>query len=395
MNLIAEGLFYKAVEHIKKKEYYKAIPPLKKSLKILSYKEGWINLGLCYKELKKFSAAKEYFLKANDPKVKYGNGTVEKCSAFALHNLGSIAYIEEKNEVAMEYFLAAYKDSPSRAESAWNYGITGIRRYCDGVPSDLPLFWTYYDARFPMLALEVEHENLIHWDYKSYHKEDNIVVLRDQGLGDTLMFGRYIKFLEPYFNKVYVQSTVNLFDNSYSIGCDVKYYTTISSLGRILDYIPDGEWLKDRYVPKVRDGKLKVACVWNGSKSHPHDYDRSCPPTYFDKLDVDKYTLDPNPKRSGYTHLRGKTWVDTIKNLEQVDLVITVDTSIGHLCGSLGKPCWIMMPLTYSDYRWGTSISETRNAWYSSVEIIRNPGNWDQVFKQVGTMLNESEKTIT
>lgn len=100
------------------------------------------------------------------------------------------------------------------------------------------------------------------------------------------------------------------------------------------------------------------------------------------------YTIGPNGPTKGFEHLPSVTWLETIAQLEKVDLVISVDTSIVHLCGSLGKPCWVLMPRLETDWRWGNSTLGFDNMWYDSVSVIRNKNNWDSVFAEVKKLLD-------
>jgi tetratricopeptide (TPR) repeat protein len=365
-----------------RKEYSKASKKLKTLLKDFSFKEGWVNLGGCYKELKEWNLSKECFIKALE--TPYANGEVERDS-ISLHNLGALEYICCNDAEARQWFSEAMRVNPDNLEAKWNYGTTGIRMFTDGKDVNFLEAWFYYDTRFRLYDLSVMDSHEL-WDFRSSWPNEDIVVLRDQGFGDTLMFARYISELEKYFRRVYVQclpEMAGLFKYVYVGGEGIRFAAPICSLGKLLDYIPSGEWLAGKWLAKG-DG---IGCVWQGSTGHPNDMNRSCPAHYFDSLEGDKYTLAPGESRNGYTHLNGSNWLDTIENLKKLKLVITVDTAIAHLCGSLGMPCWVLMPLTYSDYRWGTHTDKC--AWYDSVRVIRNPGSWDKVFAKVKERLNE------
>ena len=52
--------------------------------------------------------------------------------------------------------------------------------------------------------------------------------------------------------------------------------------------------------------------------------------------------------------------------------------------------CWVLMPAVYSDFRWGTGGDRTM--WYDSLRIIRNRGDWKEVFKNIQARLDESQK---
>ena len=81
-----------------------------------------------------------------------------------------------------------------------------------------------------------------------------------------------------------------------------------------------------------------------------------------------------------------KDFATTAALVDRLDLVISVDTSVAHLAGALGKPVWIMLPFR-SDWRWLTD--RTDSPWYPSARLFRQPkiGDWSSVTEQVQTEL--------
>lgn len=76
------------------------------------------------------------------------------------------------------------------------------------------------------------------------------------------------------------------------------------------------------------------------------------------------------------------TWEDTALELLGLDLLITCDTAVAHMAGSLGVPTWILLPLN-SDFRWGVNSSTT--PLYPSVRLFRQEklGDWKSVIEEV------------
>jgi ADP-heptose:LPS heptosyltransferase len=77
---------------------------------------------------------------------------------------------------------------------------------------------------------------------------------------------------------------------------------------------------------------------------------------------------------------------DTAAAVEQLDLVISIDTSLAHLAGALGKPCWVLIPHHHPDWRWLLDRSDT--PWYPTMRLWRQPtrGDWESV---LGAMRQE------
>jgi ADP-heptose:LPS heptosyltransferase len=73
----------------------------------------------------------------------------------------------------------------------------------------------------------------------------------------------------------------------------------------------------------------------------------------------------------------------------ELDLIITVDTSIAHLAGALAKPTWVMLPFA-PDWRWQTA--RTDSPWYPTARLFRQPapGAWDAVVRDIFAALHES-----
>jgi hypothetical protein len=101
--------------------------------------------------------------------------------------------------------------------------------------------------------------------------------------------------------------------------------------------------------------------------------------------EADRLTLES----SGNVRFFGpelKHFADTAALCDLMDIVISVDTSVAHLCGALGKPTWMLLPFC-PDWRW--LLERNASPWYYSMVLYRQPsvGDWDPVFSRIAADL--------
>lgn len=147
--------------------------------------------------------------------------------------------------------------------------------------------------------------------------------------------------------------------------------------------------------------RLQVGLVWAGNPRQLNDRRRSLPPEkllpLFRTPNVDFHSLQVRPEGGPPAFLTQAGLVDrtasitdfadTAALLQQLDLVITVDTSVAHLAGALGRPTWTLLAFV-ADWRWGLKGEDT--PWYPSMRLFRQPalGDWDAVIRRVGEELS-------
>ena len=139
-----------------------------------------------------------------------------------------------------------------------------------------------------------------------------------------------------------------------------------------------------------------MGLAWSGSPTHLNDRHRSCRLRDFAPLldvpDVAFYSLQVGP-RAGEVHDLGRSgpavvadlsdrlgdFADTAAAIEQLDLTISVDTSVLHLAGALGRPAWGMISAR-SDWRW--MIDREDSPWYPTIRLFRQSrlDDWAEVF---------------
>jgi hypothetical protein len=147
---------------------------------------------------------------------------------------------------------------------------------------------------------------------------------------------------------------------------------------------------------------MKVGLVWAGSQTYRGDRKRSIDLSVFEPLGgvegVSWFSLQTGPAvvqlqhyaRPALTDLSMSLtdWAETAQVIQQLDLVITVDTGIAHLAGALGKPCWVLISEN-ADWRW--LLSRDDSPWYPAVRLFRQEqaDAWEPVVARVATQLSE------
>lgn len=250
-----------------------------------------------------------------------------------------------------------------------------------------------------------------------------ILLHDEQGLGDSLQFVRYAPLVAAMGGRVILRcqaAAARLLATVPGISRvvtetmplpDADVHATLLSLPRILrttaETIPAGVPYLRAPPPRTplpkRDGiSLHAGIVWAGNPLHGNDHQRSCPGEMFLQLlrlpGLALYGLQkgPAPAASAVSPLLVPPLVpdhadmaDTAAVIAQLDLVITVDTSVAHLAGALGKPVWLLLPYV-PDWRWQTG--RDTSPWYPTMRLFRQsrPGDWEGVFRAVEQALQQA-----
>jgi len=158
----------------------------------------------------------------------------------------------------------------------------------------------------------------------------------------------------------------------------------------------DPSWREKWRDVSERNDEFKVGLVWAGSAAHLNDRNRSIPLEKFAPFaltDARFYSLQKGaPATQARTPPPGlsiidltdriEDFADTAAFIEALDLVISVDTSVAHLAGALGKPVWLLLPKP-PDFRW--LLDREDSPWYPTMRLFRQStrGDWDEVMRRV------------
>ncbi len=250
-----------------------------------------------------------------------------------------------------------------------------------------------------------------------------ILVAADEGLGDTIHFVRYVpllaargarvllvvqdpllRLMSPLSGVSHCAPTSNLTTlPAYDLHCPVSslplaFKTRLDTIPAQIPYLPSPPESRiqawdDRLGPRTR---LRVGLVWSGDPNHVNDRTRSIPlRTLCRILDVDAtfVSLQKAPRPDDAAVLRERSdildltadltdFVETAALITCLDVVITVDTSVAHLAGALGRPTWILLPWT-PDYRW--LLDRADSPWYPGMRLFRQTEtrDYDSVLDRV------------
>jgi len=259
-----------------------------------------------------------------------------------------------------------------------------------------------------------------------------ILIRCEYGLGDTIQFIRYTKNLKERGAYVIVEAQPNLvpllslsphIDQVFSMFETLPKFDVqirLMSLARIFSpkegsieqttpYLYANHQLIKSWGKKLNNNKnIKIGIAWAGNRQYDNSLPplsrRSINPTFLVPLihtdNTSFYNLQINKDNQiGYVdcniHEFDKTYdrehgpfMDTASVIMNMDLVITIDTSIAHLAGALGKPVWVMLPYR-PDWRWQLNRNDT--PWYPTMKLFRQtkPGNWSKIIDNIHKELVE------
>ncbi|HQR70639.1 MAG TPA: tetratricopeptide repeat-containing glycosyltransferase family protein [Burkholderiaceae bacterium] len=239
----------------------------------------------------------------------------------------------------------------------------------------------------------------------------------EQGLGDTLQFVRYADLLVHAGARVVLRvqdallpllrdypgvaqvigenDAVPAFDlHCPLLTLPLAFRTGAKTIPAAVPYLKadpqrSAQW---RAVIDTLPRRPRVGIAWAGSRHHPDDRNRSIPfaelaPLFATRASFVSLQKDVRESdRASITRFaslldvsgRLETYADTAALISQLDLVISVDTSVAHLAGALGVPVWVALPFT-PDWRW--QLNRSDSPWYPQARLFRQStrGNWKSV----------------
>ena len=409
------------------------------------YAEAFNNIGNIYRELTFYDKAESSYARARDagPMIEesYNNKgnllrevrrfeealknynyalIINPGNAVSHSNLGVSAQEMRRLGIAEKCFERSTLIDPQFVDAHLNRALLFLLR------GEFDRGWGLYEWRLRQDAIKSSNYDGLGVTWRG---EGNIVGKRllvhcEQGLGDSIQFVRYLPKVRDFGANVTLQvqkPLVQLFsnlgfaeqvisENSTPPVVDVRcpllslpyvFKTTLETIPANTPYIlPDPEkvaiWRKV-LGPRSRP---RVGLVWSGRMDNRYHANRSVPlKTLLPLLElpVEWHSLQKGFEESDKALLDRETRIcrheenfdDTAALIQCLDLVISVDTSIAHLAGAMGKTVWVLLPFV-PDFRW--LLDRDYSPWYPSARLFRQDQsrNWSVVVHTVKKLLSES-----
>ncbi len=367
------------------------------------------NMGNALRELGRLDVAKASHQQA----VKLAPSSPE-----AFYNLGLVLRDLGEGAAALSCFDRTLTLNPEHVDCHWDRSLALLQK------GDLEAGFEEYEWRWKLDRSPPRDFAQPLWDGGNF-KGKTLLVHQEQDFGDMIQFARFLPAVKALGGTVVVEaqpeltglfSTLEGVDKVIDKGAqlpDFDLYVPMLSLGRLLGVTQDAIPAKMPYIhpPELHPVQLpaslgrikKIGIAWAGKPTHQNDRNRSCPFTHFVDLlglaGISVFSLQKGRPiaevaEAGAEALvtdigsRLKDFAETAAVIQQLDLVITVDTAVAHLAGALGKPVWVALPFP-PDWRWMLGRRDT--PWYPSMRLFRQRrfGAWGPVFVDIRRALRD------
>ncbi len=364
--------------------------------------EAHSNLGVALRESGRMSEAIEEYRTA----IRLD----ERCLD-AQANLGAALYDTGHGEEAIAVLTHAAELNPEYSGARYNLALALLQK------GDYQRGWDEYEHRVLAMWARLKFP-APQWDGGDPAGK-TILLFADGGFGDAIQFARYVPMVKKRGATVILQVQPELIRLFGRLGADrviakdqpapaFDLHCPFLSLAKVfntrVDDVPAAPYLSAdpeiarKWASKVagKEG-LRVGLAWRGNRTHKNDSNRSIDPALLVGLtQAEGTTFVSLQKRDGDqkadaapSDLRVvdfakdfSDFAETAGLIENLDLVISVDTAVAHLAGAMGKKVWLLLP-RFGDWRWMTDRSDS--PWYPTIRLFRQKtvGDWKPVISQV------------
>jgi hypothetical protein len=335
---------------------------------------AFYNLGLAQQELRLYNAALDSYAQA----IRLAPDI-----AAAYNNRGNV-YAELLNTVEAEsHYDQAIIKRPDYADAHWNKALLKIKlgQFTEG--------WQLYEWRWQSPHNEKPRDfGSPPWLGESPVAGKTLLIHHEQGLGDFIQFCRYALLLDSMGASIILECPTSLLKLAATLGkqfhllekgqqpphfdlhCPLMSLplackTTLENVPTDTPYLAVDPLKQQHWQQRLGSkSRLRIGLTWSGSATHKDDYKRSIPfktmaplldlPLEFHAIQKEFRSRDQalvKAQPNLLTHQQAlQDFTDTAALINEMDLLISVDTSVAHLAGALAKPLWLLLPYS-PDYR--------------------------------------------
>lgn len=402
------------------------------------------NRGIVFQELKKFAEAladfdqaiglRPYYVEAHNNRgiaLQNLNQSEKAIASFdqaislkpdyaeAYNNRGQALQEQHDFESALANYDQAISLKPDYAGAHWNKATLKL------LTGDFQEGWRLYEWRWrDQQKQQLRNFSQPLWLGEQSVADKTVLIYPEQGFGDVIQFCRYATMLGALDAKVVIEAPASLMTllstlkgdltliekgqslPAFDMHCPIMslplaFKTTIDTIPAVVPYLyadpKKQQFWHDRLGSKTNP---RVGLAWSGSSTHQNDHNRSIPLKLLEpllSLPFEFHSLQKDIRLDDAVHLKQCDQVqlhhdylydfsDTAALISEMDIVISVDTSVAHLAGALAKPIWILLPFS-ADYRW--LLNRSDSPWYPTATLFRQPkiSDWSTVIAEVFEMM--------
>jgi Tfp pilus assembly protein PilF len=288
--------------------------------------------------------------------------------------------------------------------------------------------WREFEWRFRVEGAEQDIRGFRQpqWRGEEPVSGETILLYAEQGIGDTIQFCRYAPMVAARGARVLLEvqkpitallaqlpgvsqviargEEIPAFDRHCPLlSLPLAFGTELATIPAPPSYLCADADRRDRWRERLgAKSAPRIGLVWSGNPLHRNDRARSIPLETMSRLcrpGIDFVSLQKDVRTDDAAVLRThpairncgeslEDFSDTAGLIACLDLVVSVDTSVVHLAGALGKPVWVLLPFA-PDWRW--LLDREDSPWYPSARLFRQPriGDWDTVLGRVAAELEQ------
>ena len=356
------------------------------------------NIANIYLELTNYDQAIKYFQKAIYFNPQYHE---------AYSNLGVCFFFKGLVNEAISNYKKSLSIKPDFAEAHFNLALSLL------LLGNFQQGWQEYKWRWRLPNFKPPVTNKPFWDGSDNKR---LLIFGEQGFGDNIQFVRYVNLILQKnisvilacpdelkslfsfsFKDIKVVTLKDIQEEDFDCYCPLLdlprlFNTNLNNIPQQVPYLKASQEMIERFKSLLGNNKrFKVGLIWHGSKDNKRGYYRSVDKRFINIIttlneiefvSIHRDNINETEKR---IHDFSKELLDfhhTAGLIENLDLIITIDTSVAHLAGALGKPVWLMLHYI-SDWRWLLDRSDT--PWYPSMTIFRQSeiDNWSNVLREI------------